>query len=220
MKNNNKGITLIALVITIIIMLILASVSINMAVNGGLFSYAGRAASETNKAIQDEQEMLNLEDNLTPEQIAFKMETYGYTATLYGDCNENGSVNNKDLTRLQRYLDGSRDSVTPVGKLNADVFHDGVLDNKDLIILHEYLKSGEPELPYIYEIIYGDCNEDGRVTMTDVVVLATYLNGGTMGYKGQINADVNEDGELDDKDLQILTDYIKSRGAFSLPKVN
>ena len=39
----NEGITLIALVITIIIMLILATVSIRIAVNGGLFKYAGKA---------------------------------------------------------------------------------------------------------------------------------------------------------------------------------
>ena len=43
----NKGITLIALIITIIIMLILAAVSISMAVNGGLFNYAGKASKET-----------------------------------------------------------------------------------------------------------------------------------------------------------------------------
>lgn len=51
---SQKGITLIALVITIIVMLILVAVSITMAVNGGLFNYAGKAAGETNNAIQDE----------------------------------------------------------------------------------------------------------------------------------------------------------------------
>ena len=51
---NKKGITLIALVITIIVMLILVAVTINIAVNGGLFSYAGKATSDTEKAKQDE----------------------------------------------------------------------------------------------------------------------------------------------------------------------
>lgn len=41
----NRGITLVALVITIIIMLILATVTIG-AINGGLFNYAGKAVSE------------------------------------------------------------------------------------------------------------------------------------------------------------------------------
>ena len=219
MKRNDKGITLIALVITIVIMLILASVSINMAVHGGLFSYAGRAASETNEAMNQEKAMLDLEDNLTPQQLMFRYETIGYSVSLWGDANDDGKKNNKDVTRLQRYVKYRESNLmTPVGKLNADVFHDGVLDQKDVIILQENIKYGEPEIPFIYEIEYGDCNEDGIINGTDVTLLATYLNGGTMGYKGKINSDVNEDGEIDDKDLEILTDYVRSRGAFSLPK--
>ena len=49
MKEKN-GITLIALIITIIIMLILVAVTIMMAVNGGLFGYAGNAAKDTELA--------------------------------------------------------------------------------------------------------------------------------------------------------------------------
>ena len=59
MKNKNNGITLIALVITIIVMLILVSVTISMAINGGLFEYAGRAVSETENAIDREQILAN-----------------------------------------------------------------------------------------------------------------------------------------------------------------
>ena len=57
MLNNKNGITLIALVITIIVMLILVGVTINMAVNGGLFSYAGNAAHDTELAKQEEQKI-------------------------------------------------------------------------------------------------------------------------------------------------------------------
>jgi len=44
---NQKGITLIALVITIIVMLILVGVSVTVALNGGLFTTAKEAANET-----------------------------------------------------------------------------------------------------------------------------------------------------------------------------
>lgn len=54
-----KGITLIALVITIIVMLILVAVTISMAVNGGLFDYAGKATGETQNAINAEQQLAN-----------------------------------------------------------------------------------------------------------------------------------------------------------------
>ena len=56
-KNTNKGITLIALVITIIVMLILVAVTITMAVNGGLFEYASKAGTQTNAAVDAEQEL-------------------------------------------------------------------------------------------------------------------------------------------------------------------
>ena len=61
MKNkelkSRKGITLIALIITIIVMLILVAVTITMAINGGLFEYAGRAGRDTNNAIKAEQKL-------------------------------------------------------------------------------------------------------------------------------------------------------------------
>ena len=54
-----KGITLIALVITIIVMLILVAVTITMAINGGLFEKAGAAAGQTNNALTQEQGVAN-----------------------------------------------------------------------------------------------------------------------------------------------------------------
>ena len=55
MNKKNEGITLIALVITIIIMLILVAVTSTIAVNGGLFNYAIKAKEQTNLAILKEQ---------------------------------------------------------------------------------------------------------------------------------------------------------------------
>ena len=55
----NKGITLIALVITIIVMLILVVVTIRISKNGGLFDYAGKAARKTKDAITAETDIAN-----------------------------------------------------------------------------------------------------------------------------------------------------------------
>ena len=44
MFKSEKGITLVALVITIVILIILATVSISFAVNGGLFDKAQQGA--------------------------------------------------------------------------------------------------------------------------------------------------------------------------------
>lgn len=57
MMKEQKGITLIALVITIIVMLILVGVSITVAMQGGLFDTARNAASGTNNAAQAEKNL-------------------------------------------------------------------------------------------------------------------------------------------------------------------
>ena len=51
----NKGITLIALIITIIILLILVGVSINLAIKGDLFGSAQKAVSGTNAKVDEQQ---------------------------------------------------------------------------------------------------------------------------------------------------------------------
>ena len=54
-----KGITLVALIITIVVLLILAVVSINAIQNEGIMSQAQQAADKFNQSQKDEQEKLN-----------------------------------------------------------------------------------------------------------------------------------------------------------------
>ena len=54
MLRKNKGITLIALIITIIVMMILVAVSVTVALNGGLFDTAKKASSETQLKADEE----------------------------------------------------------------------------------------------------------------------------------------------------------------------
>jgi hypothetical protein len=49
-----KGITLVALIITIIVMLILVAVSITVAIDGGLFDKAEQAGQDYKDAAEDE----------------------------------------------------------------------------------------------------------------------------------------------------------------------
>ena len=53
-QNKQKGITLIALIITIIVMLILVGVSVTLALNGGLFSSAEEARTRTLNVVKEE----------------------------------------------------------------------------------------------------------------------------------------------------------------------
>ena len=68
MFKSEKGITLVALVITIVILIILATVSISFAVNGGLFDKAEKGAQMYSNSAVDEEKVLN--------------EAYGQTANL------------------------------------------------------------------------------------------------------------------------------------------
>lgn len=57
MMKGQKGITLVALVITIIVMLILVGVSVTIALNGGLFDTANSAKNQTGAALTQENDL-------------------------------------------------------------------------------------------------------------------------------------------------------------------
>lgn len=59
MFKENKGITLVALIITIIVLLILAGVSITFALQGNLINNAQTAVNEYDNAATNEAELLN-----------------------------------------------------------------------------------------------------------------------------------------------------------------
>ena len=61
---NQKGITLVALIITVIVLLILAGTAVTIAINGGdIFGRANEAKSQWNNAVNDEETKINA--NLT-----------------------------------------------------------------------------------------------------------------------------------------------------------
>lgn len=75
-----------------------------------------------------------------PEAIPPVSAGTGYTP---GDINGDGKVNNKDLTRLMKYLAG--EEVT-VAEAALDVNGDGKVNNKDLTRLMKYLAGEEVEI--------------------------------------------------------------------------
>ena len=70
MKKENKGITLVALVITVIVLLILAGTAISIAINGGdIFSKSTQAKDEWNEKVAEEettiQNIIDMMDDVT-----------------------------------------------------------------------------------------------------------------------------------------------------------
>ena len=105
MKNNEKGITLVALIITIIVMLILVTVTISVAINSDLFNKAKEASSNTQREGDREKlvsmmssgynnrgvfDINTIKDNL-PEGVEWcNSETTTYTGNSDVDPTENG----------------------------------------------------------------------------------------------------------------------------------
>ncbi len=79
-ERKNKGITLIALIITIIVMLILVGVTVNVALNGGLFDAAKQATSGMNMAqIKEKAEIAKvvlIADTQTDASVIANIPTY------------------------------------------------------------------------------------------------------------------------------------------------
>ena len=102
---NTKGITLIALVITIIILLILAGISISTLTNQGLFKNAKTAQNATEKAEAEQGKVLNEYEDEINKYLENDDKTYTSAETLklckalnipmvldvhHHNCNNNG----------------------------------------------------------------------------------------------------------------------------------
>lgn len=82
---NNVGVTLIALIITIIVMLILVAVSVRIAINTGLLKSAGDATKGWKIAQDQEQNKVEAVDKIIDKEIYGKMEPTTMYAALYSD---------------------------------------------------------------------------------------------------------------------------------------
>lgn len=149
---NERGITLIALIITIIVMLILVSVTIRVSTNGKLFSHAANAVSQTKDAIATENSILEGKikiGNTTYDSIDEYVSMLTSTPH-YGDANEDGVVNINDANRIYDFISGIK--PTPQQKMNSDLDTNGIIEQRDYDILINYLDGKVTELPYTGEL--------------------------------------------------------------------
>ena len=100
LRNKDKGITLIALVITIIILLILAGISISALTNQGLFKNAKAAQNATEKAEKEQGQRLNeYEDEINKYLGNSKEESK--VPTVEESIKKNGALSTTDNTELK-----------------------------------------------------------------------------------------------------------------------
>ncbi len=103
-KNKQNGITLIALIITIIVMLVLVGVTINVALTGGLFEKGEKAAYQTNVSTIKEQLSLKIAEELA--ENGGKAPEVGYTIAI-GDLPLSSSITTEFGNKLTISKDGT-----------------------------------------------------------------------------------------------------------------
>ena len=189
---NEKGITLIALVVTIVVMLILATVSIAMLLGrDSLVENAGIAKENTEKAELKEQIQIAIvnamakdaQGELTTSNLKTELENQGFTVTSINETNyleqegifvdfsdgKQFAISNEGakVTEIKASGDGQESNV------EFDVNFDGVLDEIDLLMVRRYLLKVMEFTPEQIEI--ADCNDNGDVDTSDLLELSRVL---------------------------------------------
>lgn len=82
-----------------------------------------------------------LDGNLEDAALQLQQGTVSVVSFTYGDVNNDGEINMKNLGMLRRYLAGGYDLTDFVSEA-ADVNGDGEVTVKDLGILRRYLAGG------------------------------------------------------------------------------
>ena len=191
-SKNEKGITLIALVVTIVVMLILATVSIAMLLGrDSLVENAGIAKENTEKAELKEQIQIAIvnamakdaQGELTTSNLKTELENQGFTVTSINETNyleqegifvdfsdgKQFAISNEGakVTEIKASGDGQESNV------EFDVNFDGVLDEIDLLMVRRYLLKVMEFTPEQIEI--ADCNDNGDVDTSDLLELRRVL---------------------------------------------
>ena len=158
-KSKEKGITLIALVVTIIILLILAGVTLNITLSGdGLFSMARKAATDYNqKAIEEKLQLLYaekvMEDNDSNSNV--KTDVTSVLEEMAG-----GEITEKDIEEFNKLLEPYNEEVK--GVTSAD----------------ELTRIGQDE-EYPIDGVY--------VQLSDIDEITTPIGSGEKTFKGVYN---------------------------------
>ena len=208
----NKGITLIALVITIIVLLILAGVAIAMlSGENGILKKAAEAKTGTEQAQKEE------ETTLTDMEITTSFLTnnskykcrYGFITGI----NPGDKVQDLQSKLPQGYnieLKYVYDTTTKIGEDKTIV--ESEKDNTDISTGMAVVKEGNI---VARTVVFGDicCNRSSRVIDgLDYSYLSNYAKGknelGKIDFI-RIAMDVNHDGKIDGKDLKLIKYHIQ-----------
>ena len=119
--NKKQGITLIALIITIIILLILVGVSVNLAIKGDLFESAEKAVKGTNAKVEEQQSAV--------DELMKELEN----VQKPGETEQPGGEEEETLIHNWKYTDSSRAQIRCTC-VKCKAFNDGDSTGRTLYI--------------------------------------------------------------------------------------
>ena len=185
-KNKDRGITLVALVITIIILLILATISIQSLTNTGLFKNAQKAKDETQNAAENQAKILNeYEDELNKYISGNKK-----TLQADGSWNSTKKVNSPQLMEGMTgiYWDESGKEVE-VNVDNQDNWYDYSASKREWANAVTKDSSGNVTGYWVWIPRYAYKIETNRYTNTVGKISVKFLQGTT--NKDESNAEIS-----------------------------
>ena len=194
-KKENRGITLVALVITIIVLIILAGVSINAVLNGGVIGNAKNARDQYDTAKQEEQTTLS---QLEIEQIEIEFLKKGIPYKY-----KNGYITgvNVGTTAQEMLNDFPKDEGYAIfSKEDTDGTNE--ITDEDILGTRMVLKKGTATIGKI--LIYGDVDGDTSITATDSSYVNAYAEGSDDENWEVLAMDVNHDGLINWIDVKII----------------
>ena len=208
----NKGITLIALVITIIVLLILAGVAIAMlSGENGILKKAAEAKTNT-------------EEGQKKEEVALataELETYFLTNNLKYKCS-NGFITGFTVNghKVEENIESFEKVLQPLGyKVTSKYKYDAATGTGIYIPIEESEKTDPVQTGMTVEkgenklsiVIFGDCIGDGFINLTDANYYKRFLLGRDVPLIDAIKAamDVNNDGKNDVNDYVLIKQIYK-----------
>ena len=229
-SKNHRGITLIALIITIIVMIILVGVTINIALNGGLFETTEKAAKGTQ--IEADREILQVgvagalvsEEGITKESLQNNLpEEWNvngegpftvispngnkFTVNLDGTI-ETNNEEDTEIPEVEKVMDEYPGDITDNGTRDGTESNPYMINSmEDLVAFGELVDMGET---YEGKIVKLGYNLDFKSNNSYINPNEPY----TSKEKGE-QIDINENGTIE----SIKTEVTTGRGFNGIGKV-